>query len=394
MSLFENFRSAPQSRQILLWVGGGSILLVALVALYLLFIRQPYEILFNNLRPMDAATIVAELDKKKTPYRLEDRGATILVPADQVDTTRLSVMSADLPLKGMVGFELFNKSDMGLTEFAQRINYQRALQGELARTIMTLEAVDTARVHLSIPEPTVFREDRRPPKASVTIQARRGKSLSADAVRGIQRLVSAAIPDLEMGNVVVLDQQGVEVGVAAQPAAAHSAMEAAYAARLVAAINRDFPRSQARAEVWAEPVAEPTADRRPYTLKVSVNVTPETTEAERRQIESLVVATADLDITQGDMVVLLGEALVQPSASPPLVVAGPPAVSAPKGPSVGFQVWVSCAIGLILLLGAIVFLVRNRQAQTRPLSETDRDALRSELRSLLDRRRSDAAFVP
>lgn len=394
MSFLDSFREAPQARQILLWVGGGSILLVVLVALYLLFVHQPYEVLFNSLRPMDAATIVAELDKKKTPYRLEDGGATILVPADQVDNTRLSVMSADLPLKGMVGFELFNKSDMGLTEFAQRINYQRALQGELARTIMTLDAVDTARVHLSIPEPTVFREDRRPPKASVTIQARPGKSLSASAVQGIQRLVSAAIPDLEMANVVVLDQQGVEIGARNEPAASHSAMELAYAARIAGAINHDFPHSRAQVEVWAEPVIDAAPDRRAYTLKVSVNLAPETNVADRQQIQALVIAIGELDITAGDMVVLLGETLSQPAPADTVVAIAPPPPPVAKGSSVGLQVWISCAVGVLLLLGALLFLARNRSAGGRALSETEREALRAELRSLLERRRSDAAFAP
>src|SRR5690242_13564437 len=122
MTFVERFRSASPRAQLLLWGVAGCVVLALLVTVYLLFVRRPYDVLFNNLRAMDAATIVAQLDKDKVPYRLGDGGTTILVPADVVDQTRLTVMSADLPLKGMVGFELFNKSDMGLTEFAQRIN--------------------------------------------------------------------------------------------------------------------------------------------------------------------------------------------------------------------------------------------------------------------------------
>src|SRR5689334_17239302 len=208
MDLVEGFKASGPQRQLLIVLGAVALLGAVLIGLYLSFFRTTYSPLFTNLRTMDAATIVAELDKKKTPYRLRDGGATILVPSAIVDTTRLSVMSEDLPLKGSVGFELFNKSDMGLTEFAQKINYQRALQGELARTIMTMDAVDAARVHLSLPEPTIFRDDRRTPKASVTVVTRGGKQLSVGTIRGIRRLVAAAVPDLDVANVVILDDAG------------------------------------------------------------------------------------------------------------------------------------------------------------------------------------------
>ena len=139
MSFVDQFRSSSPSRQALVVAIIVAVLTLALAAAYFFVLRKPYGVLFSGLRQADAATIVADLDKKKTPYRLADGGSTILIPRDVVDSTRLAIAGEDLPLKGTVGFELFNKSDMGLTEFAQRINYQRALQGELARTIMTLD---------------------------------------------------------------------------------------------------------------------------------------------------------------------------------------------------------------------------------------------------------------
>ena len=239
MSLVESFRAAPQRRQLAIVAAAAVAIGAVLIAAYFLLLRTPYAVLFTNLRTMDAATIVAELDKKKVAYRLEDGGATIRVPRNLVDSTRLDVMSQDLPIKGTVGFELFNKSDMGLTEFAQKINFQRALQGELARTIMTMDTVDTARVHLSIADETVFRGDRRPSKASVTIVARPGKALSENTVRGIQRLVAAAVPDLEVGDVVVLDRDGKvvsnDVGPEAPPSPQgqeRQAVEQYYAAKI------------------------------------------------------------------------------------------------------------------------------------------------------------------
>src|SRR5262249_15568170 len=130
------------------------------------------------------------------------------------DATRLDVMTEDLPLKGTVGFELFNKSDMGLTDFAQKINYQRALQGELERTIMTLDGVDSARVHLSLGEDRIFRDDRVPPKASVTIRMAKGRALSESQAQGVRRLVAAAVPNLDGANVVILDEEGRVVSAA------------------------------------------------------------------------------------------------------------------------------------------------------------------------------------
>src|SRR5262249_5495561 len=137
-----------------------------------------------------------------------DGGATIRVPRDLVAKTRVGIANQDLPLKGTIGFELFSKSDLGLTEQAQRINYQRALQGELARTIMGMDSVDFAPVHLAIPEPTYSPGAGRPPRAAVSVQTRPGRQLSADTVRGIQRLVAATVPDLNVADVVVLDQAG------------------------------------------------------------------------------------------------------------------------------------------------------------------------------------------
>src|SRR5205085_1424775 len=209
----------------------------------------------SSLRTMDAATIVAELDKQKVPYRLEQGGTTITVPEDQVDSTRLAVMGQDLPLKGQVGFELFNKSDMGLTDFAQKINYQRALQGELARTIMTVDAVDSARVHLSLSEHGIFRDDRVAAKASVTLVPRPGHRLTVPTVIGIQRLVAAAVPELEASNVVVIDEDGRVIG---SELGANEPAESPERQRLESRYERDVRRAiagiapvDATVSVWA-----------------------------------------------------------------------------------------------------------------------------------------------
>lgn len=201
--------SAATSRRQIMLIGtaalGGALLLFLL---WYFLLRTPFAPAFTGINSSDALTITQELDRLKTPYELADDGTTILVPQDKVDEARVSILGSDLPLKGAVGFELFNQSDMGLTEFAQKINYQRALQGELARTIMALDQIETARVHLSLPEEGIFEQDRRPAKASITVATKIGGTIDGNVVRGIQQLVAAAVPDLQAANVAILDAGG------------------------------------------------------------------------------------------------------------------------------------------------------------------------------------------
>src|SRR3954467_4921325 len=132
----------------------GIVLLVALSAWWLL--RPDRAVLFADLRPQDAALMAAELDKLKLAYTVADNGATLLVDRAQVHATRMKLMDKELPLHGAVGLELFNNSDFGMTEFAQKVNYQRALQGELTRTILSFPEVQDVRVHLALPEQGLF----------------------------------------------------------------------------------------------------------------------------------------------------------------------------------------------------------------------------------------------
>lgn len=207
MPIVESGRS-PR-RQTILIFGAAFAGAMVLFLVWFFMIRAPYAPAFESINSTDALTITQELDSLKIPYVLTDDGTTISVPENQVDMARINILGSDLPLKGAVGFELFNQSDMGLTEFAQKINYQRALQGELARTIMALEEVETARVHLSLPETGIFEQDRRPAKASITVATKLGGPIDDTAVRGIQQLVASAVPDLQVGNVAILDARGM-----------------------------------------------------------------------------------------------------------------------------------------------------------------------------------------
>src|SRR5262245_28297346 len=134
------------------FAAAAAAVLVAAVAAAWWILRDDRQPLFTDLDPHDAAAIAAELERMKLPYGVADDGATVLVDKNAVHATRLKIMGKGVDLKGTVGFEIFNNTDFGMTEFAQKINYQRALQGELARTIGALAEVKSARVHLVLPE--------------------------------------------------------------------------------------------------------------------------------------------------------------------------------------------------------------------------------------------------
>jgi flagellar M-ring protein FliF len=182
---------------------------VAVAALAWWSLRPPRAVLFSDLAERDAAVITAELDKLKLPYGLSDDGKSILVASDTVHRTRMAVMGRQLPLHGVVGFEVFNQADFGVSDFVQKVNFQRALQGELTRTILTLEPVQDARVHLALPDQTLFRKEQRQAKASVSVSLKAGHRLADEQVLGIQRLIAASVPDVKSEDVTVLDQHGV-----------------------------------------------------------------------------------------------------------------------------------------------------------------------------------------
>ena len=178
-------------------------------------LRDRNQVLFSGLGAQDAGALVTELERLKVPFQVADGGATLLVDQDVVHQTRLKLMSQGVDLKGTVGLEIFGQNDFGMTEFTQKVNLQRALQGELARTIMAFDEVKHARVHLVLAEAGLLRRPGVRPKASVTLAMNGNAKLRADQVLGIQRLVAAAVPELEPAGVTVLDQQGVTLSKSA-----------------------------------------------------------------------------------------------------------------------------------------------------------------------------------
>lgn len=167
-----------------------------------------YRLLYANLSTSDASTILERLKEQKIPYRLEDGATAILIPADKVYEMRLLLAGSGLPQGGGVGFEIFDRQSFGTTEFAQKVNYRRALQGELARTIVSLAPVETARVHLVIPERRLFREQQQPATASVILKLIPGRELNESQIQGIINLVSGSVEGLETSRVSVIDATG------------------------------------------------------------------------------------------------------------------------------------------------------------------------------------------
>jgi flagellar M-ring protein FliF len=171
--------------------------------------QQPeYSAVFTGLADSDASAIVAKLKEQKIPYELADGGATVRVPSDKVYDVRLQLVSLGLPKGSIVGYELFDKSSFGLSDFAQRLNYQRALEGELARTITRISGVQDARVHIVMPQSELFAAQEKPATASVVLTMKTGMQPDGKQVQGISTLVARSVEGLTPANVTIVDGSG------------------------------------------------------------------------------------------------------------------------------------------------------------------------------------------
>lgn len=213
---------SPRSR-VWLWAGVAGIVLLTAGVLWWIFGNRQ-QVLAAHLKAPEAAEIVESLNSWKVPYKIIDDGSAITVASEQVYDLRMRLVSAGVPKGGHVGFEIFNDSDFGVTEFAQRVNYQRALQGELERTISSLPGVENTRVHLTIRRPGLFVGDTETSKASVAVTLTPGQELSRGQVNGIRSLVAAAVEGLGTGQVSVLDSNGALLAGATAGAASVDAL--------------------------------------------------------------------------------------------------------------------------------------------------------------------------
>ncbi len=195
------------SPRLLLMIGGAA--LVAVIAAAMLWSRAPdYRVLYSNVSDSDGGAIIAALQQMNVPYRFAEGGTAIMVPETSVHEARLKLASQGLPKGGQAGFELMENQKFGTSQFAEQVNYQRALEGELARTIQAMQEVQSARVHLAMTKPSVFVREQAKPSASVLLKLYPGRMLDRSQVQAIGHLVSSSVPNLPLANVTVVDQSG------------------------------------------------------------------------------------------------------------------------------------------------------------------------------------------
>jgi len=171
-------------------------------------VKSEFHPLYAKLNPEDAGIILAKLKEQKIEYRIASNGTTILIPQEHIYETRMKMATEGLPEGSGVGFEIFNETKLGMTEFAQNVNYQRALQGELSRTINRIGEIESSRVHIVLPEKSLFLEDENPATASVVLQLQAGKWLNQGQIKGIVHLLSSSVARLSPENVTIVDQNG------------------------------------------------------------------------------------------------------------------------------------------------------------------------------------------
>ncbi len=198
------FRGSPK---LLLGITAAAVISVIIALVF--WAKDPgYRVLFSNISDEDGGAIVAQLSQMKVPYRIDTPGGTIMVPESQVHELRMKLAQQGLPKGGSVGFELLDQEKFGISQFSEQVNFQRALEGELARTIENLGAIQHARVHLAVPKPSMFVREQKLPTASVTLKLIQGRTLDDGQVTAITHLISSAVSGLPAENVTIVDQRG------------------------------------------------------------------------------------------------------------------------------------------------------------------------------------------
>lgn len=238
----------------------GAALAVALAAALLLWSRAPdYRVLYGNVSDRDGGAMITALQQMNVPYRFTEGGTALQVPADKVAEVRLRLAAQGLPRGGTVGFELMDNQKFGTSQFAEQVNYQRALEGELARSIDSISAVESARVHLALPKPSLFVRDQKKPSASVVLTLHPGRSIDDGQVTAIVHLVSSSVPELSPKNISVVDQRGNLLTAAASSRGLDGSqlkyaqeIEQAYARRIEAILQPILGAGNVHAQVAAD----------------------------------------------------------------------------------------------------------------------------------------------
>ncbi|MFW9616463.1 flagellar basal-body MS-ring/collar protein FliF [Aquabacterium sp.] len=251
----------PMQRKLML--AGGIAAIVAIFAAMLIWGREgDYRVLYTNLSDKDGGAILAQLQQMQVPYKHADGGAAILVPADKVHDVRLKLASAGLPKGSVVGFELMENQKFGTTQFQERLNFQRGLEGELIRSIQALASVQSARVHLALPNQNGFFREQQKASASVVLTLYPGRTLDRAQIAGIVHLVSSSVPEMSPKAVSIVDQTGTllsgpqegvdQTGLDAQQLQYVRQIEANYTQRIKDILEPVVGKDNLRAQVTAE----------------------------------------------------------------------------------------------------------------------------------------------
>ena len=210
--LFERLRNVWEAMTLNQKVLSGAVIVALFITLaYLSTFRSSlidYTVLFTELDAQSAYEITSRLEQQNIPYRLSADGATIEVPKESATRLKIELTAEGLPETGIVGYEILDTTTFGMSERIQEVQIQRALQGELRKTLVSLEPVEWANVNLSIPEPTLFSEMEKPTTAAVILKFKSNRTLSQKKIEGLTYLIAAAVPGLESSNVTILDSQG------------------------------------------------------------------------------------------------------------------------------------------------------------------------------------------
>jgi flagellar M-ring protein FliF len=205
--IWKGFNSLPGIKKASI-LAAVAVSMIGIMALVYASNVVDYRVLFSGLTSEDAGNIVSKLQEKKIPYKISESGDSISVPQEKVSELRLELAASGLPHGGGVGFEIFDGKSLGVTEFVQQLNYQRALQGELSRTINSLDEIQQSRVHIVIPKKSLFAEDQKKPTASVILKMKAGRSLRPAQIDGIVHLVASSVEGLNPSEVMVVDGTG------------------------------------------------------------------------------------------------------------------------------------------------------------------------------------------
>jgi flagellar M-ring protein FliF len=203
-AVLENIRANPR---ILFFVAAAAAISIVIALMF--WAKEPdYRVLYSNISEEDGGAVITQLKQMQVPYRFAEHDGSIEIPSEQIYEVRLKLAQQGLPKGGSVGFELLDQEKFGISQFNEQVNFQRALEGELSRTIETLGPVRSARVHLAMPKPSLFLQDRKEPSASVTLNLINGRTLDSGQVSAITFMISSAVPGLSADRVTIVDQSG------------------------------------------------------------------------------------------------------------------------------------------------------------------------------------------